>query len=89
MCCIAFRKYPIQIGLLLLGLYGFVFSYTVYLFAKIEDFRNLNIGGGFFSSNATIETTVFLNTYSAWGLGIASLALLYVSYLKLKEKQIR
>jgi len=87
--CLTFRKYPLPLGALILILYGIVCVYTVYFFVKIENFNTINMSDGFFRSNAMIETILFLNTYIGWGLGIATVVLLYVSFLKLKEKQIR
>ncbi|MDR0795154.1 MAG: hypothetical protein LBE79_03760 [Tannerella sp.] len=88
-CSIAFRKFPLQIGILCLILYGMICTYTVYHFVKMDNFEQLNSIKGFMHSNAMVETVFFLHTYSFWGLGFASAILLYVSYLKLKEKQIR
>jgi len=89
MCFIMFRKFPLQIGVLFLIAYSSVISYTVYLILKFENF-NLNIPfSGFIRSNALLNTVGFLSTYNAWGMAVASAVLLYVSYLKLKEKQIR
>jgi len=89
MCCIAFRKYALPFGALILILYGIICVYTVYLFAKIEDFNTINYMDGLIRSNAMIETVLFLSANSALGLSIASVVMLYISYLKLKEKQIR
>ena len=89
MCCIAFRKYPLPLGALILIGYGIVCVYTVYLFVKIDGFTAFTNRGGFIQSNAIIDTTLFLSKYHIWGLGIATIVLLYIAYLKLKEKQIR
>jgi hypothetical protein len=89
MCCVAFRRYPLPLGALILIGYGIVCVYTVYLFAKIDGLTAFTNRGGFIQSNAMIDTTLFLSKYHILGLGIAIVVLLYVSYLKLKEKQIR
>ena len=89
MSCIAFRKFPLGVGLLMLISYSSVLSYTAYLFFRLENFDFNNFQNGFIQSSALMETTRFLVTCNAWGMYIASAVLLYISYLKLKEKQIR
>jgi len=89
MCCIAFRKFPLGIGFLMLISFASIISYTAYLFVRLENLDFNNFQNGFIQSNALLETTRFLFTYNAWGMMIASAVLLYISYLKLKEKQIR
>jgi hypothetical protein len=89
MCYIAFRKMQFGIGILLLIGYASVISYTAYLIARIENF-NINIPhDGFVESNALFNTLGYISSYNNWAMGIASAVLLYISFLKLKEKQIR
>jgi hypothetical protein len=91
MCYFTFRRFPFGAGALFLISYASIISYTAYIFYKIEDydFNNFNFLNGFLQSNAWLETMSFLNTYNTLGMCIASVVLLYISYLKLKEKQIR
>jgi len=89
MCFIMFRKFPLQTGIVLLMMYAGVFSYTAYLIIKFEDFQLSIPQDGFIQSSALLRTLGFLSTYNGWGMGIASVVLLYISFLKLKEKQIR
>jgi len=90
MCSIAFRKYSLGIGTLFLILYSVVISGSIAFIAyKNADLFDYNFYGGLFHSNAFIETMGFLNSYNTPVMCIASAVLLYISYLKLKEKQIR
>jgi hypothetical protein len=90
MCSIAFRKFPLGIGILMLISYASIISYTIYFIVRYEKLLNIsNSQSGFIQSNALFETMQLLNTYNVWVMCIASVVLLYVSYLKLKEKQIR
>ena len=93
MCCIALRKFPLGVGTLFLFVYAFAISYTILILFKIEYpglfFDDLNSQSGFIQASAFIETMNFLATYFAWSMLIASMVLMYISFLKLKEKQIR
>jgi hypothetical protein len=89
MCCFMFRKYPLPLGTLILILYGLVCVYTVYIFVRIDNMENFNTFGGLIHSNAFMETVIFITKYNMVGLCAASAVLLYISFLKLKEKQIR
>jgi len=92
MCCISIRKFALGVGTLFLFLYAMVIAYSTYLLVKIEGLdatNGMNFNAGFMRSNALIEMLRFINEYNALFMGIATIVLLYISYLKLKEKQIR
>jgi hypothetical protein len=92
MCSIALRKYALGMGSLFLFGYGMLMVFSTYLLAKIEGLDKLNsydFHSGLLRSNAIIEMANFLNTYNFPAMCFASVVLVYVAYLKLKEKQIR
>ena len=92
MCCIAIRKYSLVIGTLILIVYAMVIVYSTYLLFKIEGLDNMNnfhVDSGIFRSNAIFEMLNFVNTYNTLCMCIAAVVLTYISFLKLKEKQIR
>jgi|GEM_PF-4125284 len=89
MCSIAIRKYALPLGILFLILCSMVYSFTFGILFLIEGFDSIQNFNGFLTSNASVETMLFLAEYNLWGLGIASVVLLFISYLKIKEKRIR
>jgi len=92
MCCISIRKFALGVGTLGLFLYAMVMAYSTYILVKIEGLDatdGMNFNAGFMRSNAFIEMLRFINEYNALCMGLAACVLLYISYLKLKEKQIR
>ena len=92
MCSIALRKYALGIGSLLLFGNAMLYSFSTFLLIKIEGFDKLDtydFHTGFIRSNALIEMLSFLSTYNFPAMCFASVVLVYVAYLKLKEKQIR
>ena len=93
MCCISIRKFAFGVGSLFLFLYAMVIAYSAYLIVKIEGLdaanNGMNFNSGFTRSNAFIEMLRFINEYNALCMGVAACVLLYISFLKLKEKQIR
>jgi hypothetical protein len=91
MSCIALRKFPLVLGALFLHLYAFV---NILMFGALVYLTNgnqfsFNYGGGMLRSNELMDTLIFLSKNFTWFLGLASVVVLYVSFLKLKEKQIR
>ena len=92
MCCIAIRKYSLVIGSLFLIIYAMVIVYSTYLLFKIEGLdkiNNIRVDSGIFRSNAIFEMSNIINTYNTLCMCIAAIVLTYISFLKLKEKQIR
>ena len=92
MCCIAFRKYALGIGALILSGYVMLMAFSTYLLVRIEGLDKFDTSGfhsGLFRSNALIEMAGFLNTYFFPAMCFATVVLVYIAYLKLKEKQIR
>ena len=93
MCCVALRKFPLGVGLLFLFVYVFAISYTTLAIFKIDNpnlfTSNLNMYLGYIRSNAIFDTMVFLFKNFAWCMYLSAALLMYISYLKLKEKQIR
>jgi len=91
-CSISIRKFALGVGTLCLFLYAMVIAYSTYLIVKIEglgEINGMNFSCGFMRSNAFIEMLRFINEYNTLCMGIAAIVLLYISFLKLKEKQIR
>lgn len=85
-CYIALRKYPAGIGFTVLILF-IVISARIYAF-----FISGSITAGkyaFVQSDAFLKTVEFLGTYFNIAMYIVSAVLLYVAYLKLKEKQVK
>ena len=90
MCCIALRKYALGIGSLLLFGNAMLYSFSILLLLKTDGFFDTSGSHyGFIRSNALIEMLSFLNTYNFPAMCFATFVLVYVAYLKLKEKQIR
>ena len=92
MCCIAIRKYALGVGTLFLFVYAMVIAYSTYLLVEVDGFNidnKFNFHSGFIRSNAMIEMMRFIYAYNTLCICIAAVVLIYISYLKLKEKQIR
>jgi len=93
MCCVALRKFPLGVGTLFLFVYVFAIVYTTLVCFKIDNPNlfavDFNFHSDYIRSNAIFDTIIFLTTNFAWCMYVSAAVLMYISYLKLKEKQIR
>ena len=93
MCCITLRKFPLGVGTLFLFVYAFAISFTILGLFKVDYpglfFGDLNAQNGLIQASAFIETMTFLTKNNMWCMYLSAVLLMFISFLKLKEKQIR
>ncbi|MDR2233788.1 MAG: hypothetical protein LBE56_11820 [Tannerella sp.] len=91
MSCIAIRKYPLVLGTIFLLMYVFcnALFFSLFAYLTVGEQISINLNAGMFRSNSLIDAVVFIVMNLPWILSISWLVLLYISYVKLKEKQIR